>query len=299
MSLFANLQRKIGQRLDQIFSVIQKKIFPVAKIPDFDGDCRFALLTVNFSTTHFLKLMLLTLCQQNNRQKITRIVIVDNDSKDGGLDFLRNLSKSIFRIELVENRWIRTHARGLRKGIYYLNKLESSLEKQLQSNVLMICDTDIIFRNPNTITELAEIFNSKKYAFAGELRYSSNICPQAQASFLCLRRDVYKRKEISPIVNHGSPAYPMQKSLWENKYQLYDFRSNSGGYILHRGRSGVAAAGKHYSTSSYSSEKNNKPHFMAVENGEQIWKDAENQFAELLLPENESELIKYLKNKLS
>ena len=38
---------------------------------------------------------------------------------------------------------------------------------------------------------------------------------------------------------------------------------------------------------------------MAVENGEQIWKDAENQFAELLLPENESELIKYLKNKLS
>ena len=187
MPLLANLQRKIGQRLDQIFSVIQKKIFPATKIPDFDGDCRFALLTVNFSTTHFLKLMLLTLCQQNDLHKINRIVIVDNESRDGGLDFLRNLSKSISGIELVENRWIRTHARGLRKGIYYLNKLESSLERQLQSNVLMICDTDIIFRNPNTITELAEIFNSKNYAFAGELRYSSNICPQAQASFLCLR----------------------------------------------------------------------------------------------------------------
>ena len=38
---------------------------------------------------------------------------------------------------------------------------------------------------------------------------------------------------------------------------------------------------------------------MAVENGEQIWNDTENQFAELLLPDNEAELIKYLKNKLS
>lgn len=289
------LQRKIGQGLDQLFASIYKKLFFRGHCQTFDGDSRFALITVNFSTTYYLKLMLLTLSEQYQLNKISRIVITDNDSRDGGPGFLNRLQQEISCIHFTSNHFVRTHARGLRKGIALLNQLEKHLPPDQQSNVLMVCDTDIIFRNPQTLNELSDIFNSGHFHFAGELRYSDNRCPQAQASFLNIRRDIYARQDILPFVHHGSPAYPMQKSLWNAGLKLKDFRSNFGGYILHRGRSGVAAASHYYPASSYSGEDNQKPHYMAVENGEAIWKQAENKYSDLLQAENEDKLILYLK----
>ncbi|MCF6320055.1 MAG: hypothetical protein L3J83_12415 [Proteobacteria bacterium] len=130
-------------------------------------------------------------------------------------------------------------------------------------------------------------------------RYSSTVCPQAQASFLCVRRDCYARPDISPFVNHGSPAFWMQRSPWKAGLHLHDFRSNYGEYILHRGRTGVAAASKHHRLSSFATTANNKPHFMGVENGEQIWKSIEARYAHLLLPESEDDFIEYLAKKLN
>lgn len=293
------LQRKFGQSIDQLFAVLYKKLLSKPTKIDFDGDCRFALITVNFSTTYFLKLMLLTLCEQNQLNKVTRIVIVDNDSRDGGPGFLARLQQEISCLHLIENSFFCTHARGLRKGVAFLKHIERTLPSNEQSNILMFCDTDIIFRNPETLNALTEVYATGKYHFAGELRYSDSRCPQAQASFLTVRRDVYSHRNIMPFVNHGSPAYWMQKSLWKAGFKLKDFRSNFGGYILHRGRSGVSAAGKYYPISSYAAENNHRPHYMGIEGGEGIWKRTEQQFSHLLKPENETELIEYLNQFLN
>jgi len=243
MRIVNGIRRLMGQKADQLLAIIYKQLKPMP-CEKFDGNVRFALITVNFSTTYYLKLMLLTLCEQNNLDKISKVIIVDNKSKDGGVEFLQQLSESVERIDLVKNNIVCTHARGVRVGIDYLDKVEVDAEKK--SNVLMVCDTDIIFRNNKTINELSTVFESSDAVFAGELRYSKTVCPQAQASFLCVRRDVYARKDIKPFVNHGSPAYWMQKSLWDVGLKIHDFHSNFGGYILHRGRTGVAAASKHY-----------------------------------------------------
>jgi len=296
MSVVNGIRRLMGQRVDQLLAIIYKQ-FKTKPCKKFDGNARFSLITVNFSTTYYLKLMLLTLCEQNNLDKISKVIIVHNKSKDGGVDFLHNLSHSIERIKLVKNNYICTHARGVRVGIDYLDKVEVDTGKK--SNVLMVCDTDIIFRNKNTLNELSTIFESSDAVFAGELRYSKKACPQAQASFLCVRRDVYARKDIKPFVNHGSPAYWMQKSLWDTGLKLHDFHSNFGGYILHRGRTGVAAASKHYPLSSFAKTANNKAHYMGVENGEQIWFDTEKRFSKLLKKENETDLINLLSHVLN
>ncbi len=293
---FNTIRRHLGQRLDQFCAVLYKKVRPLAS-RKFDGDTRFALLTVNFSTTYYLKLMLLTLCEQKGLSKISKIIIVDNKSKDGGLDFLQQLSAVVNRLHLVENHFVCTHARGLRVGVKHLEQVEKL--ENTRSNVLMICDTDIIFRQKQTLSELSSIFDSTDAAFAGELRYSGIVCPQAQASFLCVRRDCYDRNDVAPFVNHGSPAFWMQRSLWKAGLHLHDFRSNFGGYILHRGRTGVAAAKQHNPLSSFATTANNKPHFMGVENGEAIWKETEKRFAKLLLPESEGELIEYFVDKLN
>ena len=101
----------------------------------------------------------------------------------------------------------------------------------MKSNLLLFCDTDIIFRNTETLTDLATSLVAKNTAFAGELRYNLYPYPEAQASFFGLRRDCYARPDVVPFVHHGAPGYWMQRSLWRAGLHLADFPSNNGNYI--------------------------------------------------------------------
>lgn len=242
--------------------------------------------------------MLLTLCEQHSLQSINRIIIVDNHSKDGGVSFLKRLNAAVNNVHLVENHIMCTHARGLRKGVAFLEKLEKYEKSAEKSNLLLVCDTDIIFRNGDTLSELAATFVSKDTAFAGELRYGLYPYPEAQASFVAVRRDCYSRRDVAPFVHHGAPAYWMQRSLWKAGLHLENFPSNQGGYILHRGRSGVAAAHKHYPMSAFATVSNKDPHYMGVEYGEKIWQTTEQNYSGLLHEDKEDKLIEYLSHKL-
>jgi hypothetical protein len=300
LDLLNAFRRYIEERIDQVFAILWKKLgLGYSKaVETFDGEPRFALITVNFSTTYYLKLMLLTLCEQDKLKYISRIIIVDNNSHDGGISFLQRLVATIERVHLVENHFICTHARGLRKGVACLDKVEASEELHKKSNILLICDTDIIFRNKETLTDLASTFMDKNSAFAGELRYNLYHYPEAQTSFLAVRRDSYARSDVAPFVHHGAPAYWMQRSLWRAGLHLTDFPSNHGHYILHRGRSGVAAAHLYYPLSAFSTTPNKDPHYMGVSNGEKIWKKTEAHFSHWLFAEEEDKLIEYLSEKM-
>jgi GT2 family glycosyltransferase len=69
----------------------------------FNGEPRFALITVNYSTTRYLKLMLLTLTEQSSLQLLTNIVLIDNNSRDGGQRFLRKLAERTNRIAIRDS----------------------------------------------------------------------------------------------------------------------------------------------------------------------------------------------------
>ena len=298
LDLFNAVRRYIAQRIDQVLALSWKKVGVRKTVESFDGDPRLALITVNFSTTHYLKLMLLTLCEQKNLASIYRIIIVDNNSRDGGLPFLERLDAAVERVHLVKNNFITTHARGLRKGVAFLDENEGTEEPDMKSNVLLICDTDIIFRNRETLNDLASAFMIEDTSFAGELRQNLYPYPEAQASFFTVRRDCYARQDVAPFVHHGAPAYWMQRSLWKADLHLTDFPSNHDNYILHRGRSGVTAAHQHHPLNAFSTTPNHEAHYMGVRDGETIWKETEEQFADLLSVEEEDRLINYLAEKL-
>ena len=67
---------------DQAWAMTRHRLGPMAHEEQYDGDPRFALVTVNRSTTRYLKLMLLTLAEQQEFGLVRRIVIVDNASRD-------------------------------------------------------------------------------------------------------------------------------------------------------------------------------------------------------------------------
>ena len=238
--------------------------------------------------------MLLTLAEQNRLELLKSIVIVDNHSQDNGARFLRRLAAQVDLISLVENRIFLNHARGMRSGLSRLNTLEISLPENRRTNVVISCDSDVVFRRNDTLAALAKLFVDQNAAFAGELRHGIYPYPEAQASFIAVRRDCYARRDIAPWVNHGSPAYWMQRSIWQAGLVVQDFPSNGEGYILHRGRAGVAAASVFSPMSSYSSIKNNKAHYMGIHGGAKIWQGMEAHWLDLLAPDAEGALIEHL-----
>lgn len=275
------VRRHAQQRADQVAALAARRLGPNPRTAAWDGDPRIALLTVNFSTTRYLKLMLLTLAEQKNLGLLTRIVICDNGSRDEPEPFLTELESRIERVTVTRNSRPLSHARGMRSALKALREAEKGEEEA--ANILLFCDTDVVFRNPDTLRALADRFRSDDgVAFVGELRRHLFPFPEAQASFLAVRRDWAERRRTAPWVDHGSPAYWMQRSIWQQGGRGDDFPSNRGGYILHRGRAGVAAAQEYLPSHHLGTVTYNEAHYMGVPDGAAIWQSIEDRHAGLI-----------------
>jgi glycosyltransferase involved in cell wall biosynthesis len=169
---FDRARRRIEERIDQAWTKLAHVQAPKFG-PPFDGEPRFALITANYSTTRYLKLMLLTLAEQSALQLLKRIILVDNCSRDGGLSFLRELAERTHRISIVENRWFLNHARGMRRGLRLLDMIEADAAATDSANIVLSCDADVVFRRRDTLSELAR-FSSKRAPPL--LASSENIC---------------------------------------------------------------------------------------------------------------------------
>jgi hypothetical protein len=289
------LRRHVEEQADQVGARAYHRFGPRRSPAPFDGDPRLALTTVNYSTTRFLKLMLCTLTEQSELWFLQHILIVDNHSRDGGVSFLRALAARVSRVHLVERRHFLSHAAGMRAGIRALGRVERGLPVDQRAGLLVFCDPDVIFRNPAALLDLSATMIRNDAAFAGEARQEPRRGghPDVQASFFAVRRDALARRDVRPLVNHGSPAYGTQASLLRAGLRIVDFPSNYGGYVLHRGRTAVAAATT-YGVGSYAGVAARDPHFMGVADGARIWADVEQRWAPLLEPASEPALLDHL-----
>jgi len=290
------VRRHIGMRADQAWALTWKRLRP-PRADRFDGNPRFALVCVNFSTTRYLKLLLLTLCDQEHLGLLHRVVVVDNGSRDGGQPFLRRLERAVPRVHLVERRRFVHHAGGMRAGVSALPRLEPP--EVPRANLLLFCDPDVIFRDTATLGAIAGAAIAHSPALIGEVRAGVNPEPDIQASFFVVRRDVYARRDIAPIVHHGSPAYWLQRSIRRVGLPVVDFPSNRGGHVLHRGRAGVAAAHRYRTGHAFATVANRGPHYMGVPDGAAVWDAVEASHAHLLGPEAEAELLEVLARRLA
>ena len=292
------VRRHAMMRVDQAWSLTARRLSASPSIIPFDGKPRFALITVAFATTRYLKLMLLTLSEQRRLDRVQHIVIVDNCARASREGFLRALAERINQVHLVENRWFAYHARGVRAGIRALDDIERARSEKWRPNVLLFCDPDVVFRDPATLDTLASIIVDHDAALVGEFR-GNQASPDIQASFLAVRRDIYARRDIAPWVHHGSPALWMQRSIARAGLQVVDFRSNFGGYVLHRGRTAVAAVRDVTRLHPYATVSYRHPHYMGVPHGAEIWAQIEQRHAPLLDPACEPELLALLGEQLA
>ncbi len=156
---------------------------------------------------------------------------------------------------------------------------------------MLFCDTDVIFRSPLALANLASAALEHDAALIGEVRVGANAMPDIQASFFAVRRDVYARRDIRPLVHGGAPAYLLQRSIWDSGLPVVHLPTNKGGLILHRGRSGVEAAHRYRPLHQYASARGRGPHYMGIPDGPAVWAEVESRYASLLEEVSEPELI--------
>jgi hypothetical protein len=294
-------RRVIEQRVDRATAVAWHRYVPRPPVAPFDGDPRLALVTVNFSTTRYLQLMLCTLAEQRDLWLLERVVVVDNGSRDGGLPFLRALEARVPRVHLVERRHRLTHAAGMRAGTRALGRQERVAKVRPRANVVVYCDPDVIFLDPSTLLSLSGALVAHDAAFVGEARARVPAPhPDVQASFFAVRRDAAARRDVDPLVHDGSPAYAMQESMLRAGLTIVDFPSNHGGHVLHRGRAGVEAAAVHrVGGHARVPAGRDVPHYMGVPDGAARWAEVETTWAPLLEPAAEPELLDHLAGRFT
>jgi hypothetical protein len=291
------LRRHGDELIDQTVTRARHRLLGARPVMPFDGQARLALITVNYSTTRFLKLMLCTLGQQSHLDYLQRIIIVDNGSVDGGIPFLEALSARVPRVHLVERQHLLNHAAGMRAGMRLLTRLENPDPPGDRATILLFCDPDVVFRNPAALHDLSATMTLHSAAFAGEARQAPPGHPDIQASFFAVRRDVVARRRVQPLVNHGSPAYGMQTSIRRAGWTIAEFPSNHGGYVLHQGRTAVAA-GATYGVGGWTfALTNHEPHFMGVPDGARIWAEIEADWTSLLETSAENALLDHLADR--
>jgi hypothetical protein len=285
-------RRRAEAAADRGWAVARHRLGPLPQVAPFDDDVRFAIVTVNASTTRYLKLMLATLSEQRQLGLVHRLVVVDQRSGDGGLPFVRSLAETAARVELVELRTFLNHARGMRAGMRALDRVERGIAVDARANVVLFVDPDVAFRNPDALGDLATSMLAFDAVLAGEVRQlPGNAHPNIQASFLAVRRDVTARRDISPFVNGGAPAFLLQRDVARAGLAIADFPTNRGGFALHRGRAAVEATHRYTPRRSYASVAEREPHYMNVPDGARIWDEIETRHAALLTVDAETELV--------
>jgi hypothetical protein len=225
-------------------------------------------------------------------------VIVDNHSRDGGRQFVDALAAATSTVTAVANRTFLNHARGIRSGLAALERVEGATPEPERTNLVLFVDPDVVFRDPGALVAVVSALTVNDGALAGELRQPQARYPDAQASFLLVRRDWLARRDVRPWVNHGAPSLWLQESVWDAGGTVVDFPSNLGGYVLHRGRGAVGAAREYAPRSSYATARL-LPSYMGVPDGERIWLDVERRWSRWLAPEREPELVAHLAERFS
>ena len=290
-------RRHTEQWVDQGIVIARRQAHRSSDVAAFVAPARFSLITVNFSTSAYLRLLLASLSDVDHLDRLVRLIVVDNGSKDDAESLLTVLEGSNLPVSIVRNRVWLSHARGMRKGLAALARAERDSQNVSESNVVLFVDTDVVFLRSDTLSALSGVFESRDCAFAGQLRSGRYPYPEAQASFLAVRRDWLARHDVATWVHHGSPAYWMQRDIWRAGGVGHHFPSNTEGYVLHRGRGGVEAATSHHPLSSYGREWRKEPHFMGVPGGAAMWAAAEERYRDLTAAGQEERLVKKLRDR--
>jgi glycosyltransferase involved in cell wall biosynthesis len=214
--------------------------------PGPSGD-RVAVVTVSYNTRELTALLLWSL-RQILQWPCLDVVVVDNGSDDGSAELLADAEKGGVCVLLANHR-NRHHGPALTQGISWLAARSGSLP-----NWIWVLDSDVVVSRPDAVSAAVAAADGHSAALVGESHWDRwHKVDRFESYSLLFRPDQVWRPGVQPFVEGGDPSFDLIGSLTQLGIRTTEFPFTADNYLIHRGRSSLAAV--------VDSEDSSHPHY--------------------------------------
>ena len=212
------------------------------RLPGTTAPPNIAAVVVNFNTAEHIAALIFSLCRILGRNRLTRIVVVDNGSTDNSPALLQTLARAGL-INVIFNRRQRYHGPALTQGVNYLARLaRRAKQPQDLTDYLWVLDSDVIVLRHDVLDDAVRQMRQADAALAGQFQPDPSMTePYAHISSLLLDPAALWRRPIPPFVQHGAPAFALQEKMLRCGLRRVDFPFRAAGYLIHLTRATLNA----------------------------------------------------------
>ncbi len=232
---------------------------------------KISVVCANYNTVDLISQLIFSLCRIVGREKISEIVIVDNNSTDGSVELLSTMQEAKI-ITAIFNSEQRYHGPALNQAMDYLlrKQIDATSEKEATDYVIVL-DSDVVVLRSDILEDSVDALKKQNAGLCGQFQPHKHI-PEGYAHINSILIDpvrVWKRG-ICTFEEVGDPAVPLQKSMIQAGIKRVDFPFCAENYLLHLGRGTLKNIfDKNISTNNYFewAREKNEFHFQGNPNG--------------------------------
>ena len=199
----------------------------------FPNPPKVAIVVVNFNTKDLIALLLFSIFKNMGTDRVSQIVVVDNNSSDGSRELLRSMHDANL-ITLISNKRQRYHGPALNQAINYLNKWNKTATQPFR--YIWLLDSDVVILKRNTLDDAIAHMIKTQSAVIGQFQDNGDVdddYPHISSIII----DPYKTWNcaIHPFLHHGWPSMLYYRDVQEKGMIINDFPFMRSNYMLHIG----------------------------------------------------------------
>jgi glycosyltransferase involved in cell wall biosynthesis len=196
---------------------------------------RVAIVTVNYNTKELLARLIFSLRRFVNQEVVIGpIVVVDNNSKDGSVEMITELTQKGIIFSILNKRQA-YHGPGLNQGMELLRMRAASGEPEFaEIDYVFIVDSDVFICRNEVFSDAIKAMQAARSPLSGEF-FACEDLPggYAHVSSMLFDPATTWRRGFLPFEEHGVPALEFQRTITDNGLIRFDFPYRSHFYLIH------------------------------------------------------------------
>jgi hypothetical protein len=234
--------------------------------------------SVNYNTKHLIALLLWSL-HRFLGDELHSFVVVDNGSSDGSVELLQAAADAGL-CELIVNQRNRQHGPALSQAVSHIAHAQESSNGPLPW--VWLLDSDCVIARGDAATGAIAAANAANAALVGEAFWNRWNAADTFAGFsLLFDPGQVWQKGVGPIPDGGDPIGEFEKACRANGVSALSFPFSTDGYLIHLGRSTLAAVRQREETANPLYEwalDHYEPHFQEVPSAQARYAALVNEF---------------------